>query len=263
MVKRLKLATRAFGAEPDLPDVAGLAEWIAEHRGKMADIVTYRLDQSLAPQLAAGIMMPCAGGKFFAARIRQCMSGINDNKAVGELHVDTPAIIEDAAGIVMQKKGAWCAIPAPHVLGITDTYYDDEDEWSDAICDAYRTIMREMRDTGITGHVLIADRIDHAELASLARQNVFFFAPAPCREDLATLMEFQRQVAIGKDQLQIVFDLMNEYTLQKIFITSTDRESINLALDHIDPDQVVAGGYCTEDCGKYWKDLVTAAVYER
>jgi hypothetical protein len=60
-----------------------------------------------------------------------------------------------------------------------------------------------------------------------------------------------------------VFDLMNEYTLQKIFITSTDRESINLALDHIDPDQVVAGGYCTEDCGKYWKDLVTAAVYER
>jgi hypothetical protein len=263
MVKRLKLATRAFGAEPGLPDVAGLAEWIAEHRGRMADIVTYRLDQSLAPQLDAGIMVPCAGGKFYAARIRQCMSDINDNKAVGELHVDTPAIIEDAAGIVMQKKGAWCAIPAPHVLGITDTYYDDKDEWSDAICDAYRTIMREMRDTGITGHVLIADRMDHAELASLARQNVFFFAPAPCREDLPALMEHQRQVAIGKDQVQMVFDLMNEYTLQKIFITSPDRESINLALDHLDPDQVVAGGYCTEDCGKYWKTLAADAFYER
>jgi hypothetical protein len=105
--------------------------------------------------------------------------------------------------------------------------------------------------------------MDYAELASLARQNVFFFAPAPDREDLATLMEFQRQVAIGKDHLQMVFDLMNEYTLQKLFITSPDRESINLALDHLDPDQVVAGGYCTDDCGEYWKTLVADAFYER
>jgi hypothetical protein len=56
---------------------------------------------------------------------------------------------------------------------------------------------------------------------------------------------------------------MNEYTLQKIFIISPDRESINLALDYLDLDQIVAGGYCTEDYGEYWKDLVTAAVYER
>ena len=40
-------------------------------------------------------------------------------------------------------------------------------------------------------------------------------------------------------------------------------QSINLACSHLDPDQIVAGGYCTEDCGEYWKDLVTAAVYER
>jgi len=263
MVKRHKLATRAFGAEPGLPDVAGLAGWVAEQRGREADIVTYLLDQSLAPQLDAEIITPCAGGKFYAGRIRQCMSGILDNKAVGELHVDTPAIVEDAAGIVVQKKGAWCAMPAPHLLGFVDTYYDDKDEWNDAICDAYRTIMRGMRDTGITGHVLIADRMDDAELASLARQSVFFFAPAPGREDLVSLMEHQRQVAVGKDQLQTAFGLMNEYTLQKIFIISPDRESINLALDYLDPDQIVTGGYCTEDCGEYWKDLVTAAVYER
>ena len=157
MVKQRKLATRAFGAEPGLPDVAGLAEWIAGHRGIEADIVTYRLDQSLAPQVSAEIQSPCAGGKFYADRIRQCITGINNNKAVGELHIDTPAIIEDAAGIVVQKKGAWCAIPAPRMLGITDAYYHDDDEWRAAICEAYGTIMRTMRDTGVAGHVLIAD----------------------------------------------------------------------------------------------------------
>lgn len=263
MIKRRNLATRAFGAEPGLPDVAGLAEWIAEHRGREADIVTYRLDQSLAPQVTVKIGIPCAGGKFYADRIRQCIAGIRDNRAVGELHVDTPAIIEDAAGIVVQKKGAWCAVPAPHVLGIEDAHYDDDDEWTAALSGAYRTLMRTMRDTGVTGHVLIADRIDDAELASLARQKTFFFAPVTDRDNLATLLEYQKQVAVTKDRLQTVFDLMNEYSVRKVFIIDPDPQSIKLALSHLDPDQVVAGGYCTENCTEYWKELVSQAIYER
>jgi len=261
MVKRRTLATRAFGAEPGLPDVAGLAAWIAEHRGREADIVTYRLDQSLAPQVIAAIGFPCAGGKFYADRIRQCITGIRDNKAVGELHINTPAIIEDAAGIVVQRKGAWCAIPAPRVLGIEDAHYGDEGEWSAAICDAYRTIMRTMRDTGVAGHVLIADRMDDAELASLATQKTFFFAPETDRENLAALMEYQQQVAVGKDQLKTLFDLTNEFTLRKVFIIDPDPAAIRLALTYLDPDQVVAGGYCTRESGEYWKDLVSSAEY--
>jgi hypothetical protein len=261
MVKRYKLATRAFGAEPGMPDVAALAEWIAEHRGTTADIITYRLDQSLAPQIEVGIMTPCAGGKFYADRIRQSISGISDNAAVGELHVDTPAIIEDAAGIVVQKKGAWCAMPAPRLLGITDEYYDDVYEWSDAICGVYRTIMRLMRDSGVAGNILICETIDDAELTALAGQKVFFFQPASDRESLASLMEHQRQIAVGKNHLETVFDLTEEYTIQKIFIIDPDPSSINLALSQLDPDQVVAGGYCLKECGEYWKTLAENAVY--
>jgi hypothetical protein len=261
MVKRLKLATRAFGAEPGMPDVAGLTEWIAKHRGITADIITYLLDQSISPQVSAEIGLPCAGGKFYADRVRQCMDGVRDNRAVGELHIDTPAIIEDAAGIVVQKKGAWCAVPAPHILGIEDAHYNDDEEWSAAICDAYRTIMRTMRDTGVAGHVLIAERMDHAELAALARQNVFFYAPAPAREDLAILMEYQKAVAVRKEQVQTVFDLTDEYTLRKIFIIDPDPAAIGLALSRLDPDQVVAGGYCIDESGEYWKDLVSSAEY--
>jgi hypothetical protein len=261
MVKRRTLATRAFGAEPGLPDVAGLAAWITEHRGREADIVTYLLDQSLAPQVTAAIGTPCAGGKFYADRIRQCIAGIRDSKAIGELHIDIPAIIEDAAGIVVQRKGSWCAIPAPRVLGIEDAHYGDEEEWSAAICDAYRTIMRTMRDTGVAGHILIADRMDDTELASLAGQKTFFFAPETDCENLAALMEYQQQVAVGKDQLKTLFDLTNEFTLRKVFIIDPDPAAIRLALTHLDPDQVVAGGYCTKESGEYWKDLVSSAEY--
>ncbi|HUT38608.1 MAG TPA: hypothetical protein VMW77_04810 [Methanoregula sp.] len=261
MAKRLQLTTRAFGAEPGVPDVAALATWIAEHRGMTADIVTYLLDQSLAPQLPAGIMSPCAGGRFYSTRIMECLVGIEGGKATGEIHLNPHAIIEDAAGIVVQKKGAWCALPAPHWLGIRDSYYHDEAEWNDAITGTYRELMRSMRDTGIRGHVLICDRLREPEIESLVRQNVFFFQPEPDREGLASLMEHQRQIAVGRDHIDTVLDLSSEYDLRKIIIIDPDQESIERALACLDPDQVSVGGYCTAACDDYWKNLVDAAVY--
>lgn len=261
MAKRMSLATRAFGAEPGKPDVAGLAAWVADNRGRVADVVTFLLDRSLAPQLPAGITTPCAGGTFYADRIRQCLYGLEGDLAVAEIHADPAAIAEDAAGIVVQQKGAWCAMPAPGLLGIRDGYYSDGDEWHDAICGAYRMLMRAMRDTGVAGHVLIADRIDEAELASLARQKVFFFQPELDRAGCAALLEHQAQIAAGKEAAAMVFELSAGYTLRKLFLLDPDRESIDLALSHLDPDQVVIGGYCTRDCGEYWKALADNALY--
>lgn len=261
MVKRLDLETRAFGAEPGIPDLAALTEWIAKHRGRLADITTYRLDQSLAPQIDAGIGTPCAGGKFYADRIRESIAGIAENRAMGELHADTPAVIEDAAGIVVQKKGAWCAMPAPHALGIKDTFYSDSDEWNEAICGTYKVLMRAMRDTGVTGHILISDRAEDAELVALAQQKVFFFSPEPDRETLSGMLEYQQQVAIRSNQLETLFDLMNEYTVRRIFLLDPDDNAVEKARNHFDPDQIIGAGYCTKECDTYWKDLVTKSVY--
>ena len=261
MAKRLKLSTRALGAEPGMPYVAALAAWIADHRGITADIITYLLDQSLEPQVSAGIMAPCAGGRFYKNRIMQCLLGVDGRKTTGEIGLDTYAISEDAAGIVLQKKSSWCAMPAPHVLGITDTYYDDESEWNDAITGTYRTLMRSMRDVGINGHVLICDTISEPEIASLVRQNVFFFQPKPDKESLARLLEYQRQIAVGSDQIETILDLSSEYDIRKIIIIDPGRESISHALSCLDPDQVSAGGYCMDLCENYWKNLVESAVY--
>ena len=130
MAKLHKLTTRAFGAEPGTPDVAQLSAWIAENRGTLADLTTFRLYQSLAPQLAAGIGHPCAGGKFCADHIRSSLLGVKEGRVTDEIAVHTEALVEDAAGIVVQKRNSWCALPAPHVLGLTDGYYCDDEEWS-------------------------------------------------------------------------------------------------------------------------------------
>jgi hypothetical protein len=261
MVKRLTLPTRAFGAEPGVPDIPALTKWVAEHRGMTADLLTYRIDQSLVPQISAGITAPCAGGKFYADRILSCLIGVTGRKAVDEIGVDTDAVFEDACAMVGQKKGVWCAMPAPHALGIVDTYYDDEDEWNDAITGAYRTIMRAMRDAGIAGHMIIGDVADDAEISGLAHPNVFFFFPKQNREILQCVLEHQRQVAVSKSALTTALDLRNEYDLHRIIVLDPDEEAIALALSHVDPDQIMAGGYCTEKCDTYWKSLVDAAFY--
>jgi len=261
MVKKRTIPTRSLGAEPGVVDIPMLASWVAEHRGKSGDLISFQLDQTLTPQLSAGVSIPCCGGKFYQDRIMECLIGIQNNQAVNEIGISTTSVIEDAVNIVAHKKGAWCALPAPHVLGINDTYYGDDDEWCDAITGVYRTLMRSMRDAGIAGHVLICDQVDDAEISALTRQKVFFFHPRPDRECLQTLLEYQRQVAVDTDHLDVVFDLSDEYDLHQVIVMNSDKESIALALSRLDPDQVMAGGYCTEGCEQYWKSVVDSAVY--
>lgn len=263
MGKRQKLATRALGAEPEKPDIAALSGWVAEHRGRTADITTYLLDRSLAPQIEAEIGMPCAGGKFYADRLLASIDGIVDRNAIRDLHADTPAVVEDAAGIVVQRKGAWCALPAPRVLAITDAYYGDTDEWSDAICGIYKTILRAMRDMGVFGHVVICDRATETECAALGGRKVFFFQPSPSRDDLMCLLEYQHRIAVGNNELPVLLGLMNEFTVGHVLLVDPDPHAIELARSHLDPDQITVAGYCTGDSGTYWKDLVVHAECER
>jgi hypothetical protein len=261
MKKRLKLATRAFGAEPGRPDIAVLAEWIAANRGTVADIITYLLDGSITPQVFAGIQAPCAGGRFYKKRIMGSLIGVKDGTAIDEIGLDPRTVSQDAAKIIIRKKGAWMAMPAPRLLGINDEYYHDQAEWHDAIAGAYRIIMRSMRDAGINGHVLISDLLSEPEITALSHQKVFFFQPNTDRAGLCCLLEHQQEVVVNKKTLDIVLDLNNEFDIRRVIIIDPDEESISRALSCLDPDHISAGGYCTDRCETYWKNLVETAVY--
>jgi hypothetical protein len=122
MVKQRTLPTRAFGTEPEVPDIPVLAEWVAKNLGKSGDLISFYLDQSLSVQLSSKITIPCAGGLFYKDRIMDSLTGIDRKTAVDEIAIKTEAVTKDARGIVSQKKNVWCAFPAPHALGITDSY---------------------------------------------------------------------------------------------------------------------------------------------
>ena len=259
--KQRSLISRAFGAEPVVPDIPALAEWVAGRRGLSGDLTTYLLAQSLFPQKEAGITIPCAGGKFLGNRILESIIGLDDHTIVTELAVHPDPVIADTLEIVATLRGVFFAMPAPHLLGLTDAYYHDEDEYADAITGAYRILMRSMRDAGCGGHVLICDHIEGPEVERLAGKKAFFFHPSPEREDLEILLEYQRQIAIPKNDLDMVPLLADEYDIAGIVIMDPDEPSIHSAREFLDPDKITAGGYCTEDCAKYWRSLKDSAVY--
>ena len=81
------------------------------------------LDRSLRPRIPAGITRPCAGGLFYRDRDRGSLCGLCDDVVTDDIGAENRDDKQDAGFITAQKKGTWCAIPAPHELGITDNGY--------------------------------------------------------------------------------------------------------------------------------------------
>lgn len=266
MAKLIPLPTRAFGAEPGIPDIAALAGWIAQHRGKAADLLAYQLEESLVPQLEAGITAPCAGGLFYRSRIVNDLAGLNSDRTavVGELGIEGQTLNTDAVMLSAIKKAVWCALPAPSALGLTDAVYGDEDEWGVALTSVYRRLMRNMRDAGTEGHVLIADSPGLWETSALARKNVFFFVPHASEKDLEILLECQRGIAVDPSRINVCITLAETYNISRIIIVDPDKDALSSAISAFDPDRIAAGGYCCADnCENYWRELVNSSVYPK
>ena len=205
------------------------------------------------------------GGSFFRERVACSLAGLNENmsKATGEVAYEGHMPATDAAALALKRKDLWFALPSPYALGIADAYYGDKDEWDEALFGAYRHMMRDMRDAGTKGHVLICEKALESELAALAQKRVFFFVPDASAEDLEILLEYQREVAVPAALVRDATKLAERYDLLKLDIMDPDTGAVATALSSFDPDRIAAGGYCKEACETYWKDLAGSAVYHK
>ncbi|MGA2934196.1 MAG: hypothetical protein ABSD81_03465 [Methanomicrobiales archaeon] len=261
MAKIRRVPVRSFGSETPQPTVPVLAEWVKERKGVAGDLTTYYLEESLRPQ--EGVDLPCPGGRIYLARILETFVGLEGETLTREPAVETALVEEDARWGAARKKGLWFSIPAPHLLGIRDEYYHDREEFCEGICTCYRQVMRAMRDSGAGGHILLGDDVHESEFEHLALRRTFFFYPDLAEEDLPVILEFQTSVAVPVSLLSTALDLLDEYDLRSLFIVDGKQEDILAAAEYLDPEQISFGGYCTEDCERYWKELVERAVIPR
>lgn len=241
-------------------DPADLARWVGQRRGRPGDLISYRIERELLPQIEAGLDTPCAGGGFYRPRWVGAILGIEENRITGEIGYDPESLLLDVRDLEGIRRDLWVAAPAPGGLGISDRYFLDAEEAGQSLYSAYRGMMRAMRDAGTAGHVLLCDEPSAAELEALAGRKVFFFCRARTRRALSLLLEYQQVVAVTPGALGIVAELMEEYEVQKIVLIDAAEGEIDLALRYKDREDLVCGGYCPGSCPGYWRSLVGRAT---
>ncbi|NLM29984.1 MAG: hypothetical protein GX216_06095 [Methanomicrobiales archaeon] len=261
MARRITIPVRSFGSEVGVPTVPELAGWLRDVRGEEVDLTTYRLARSLEAQ--EGVTIPAAGGLFYGERWREAFLGMEDGVLVDEPGVDPSTVIADAQYIHLRRKDAWFALPAPHMLGVRDAYIEDAEEFSGAVTAAYARLAREMRDAGVQGHVLIADRADEIELERLAAGKIIFFPRNLDGFDLELLLEYQGDLILPAAEAGRVPDLMDQFRVRRVILLDAEAGDLEATREFADPDMIEAGGYCEEDCPGYWRDLVGRAFIPR
>ncbi len=256
MGKKLTFPTRSFGSESAIPTPDVLAEWVSGRRGREGDLTTYHLEQTLLPQIDAKIDYACAGGLFYRSRLFEAFTGVADTCISGEIGCDSGRIADDADVCVQMKKCVWFCLPAPHDLGIRDEYYGDHDEAGHALYDTYKVLARSMRDRGIYGHVLAGTSVIPEEMEALCGKKTHFLTFNPTKDEIETILEFQRDIAVSSINVPEIIRAMDEFEVGTIILLDPTRESLLELLDHRDADTIMTGGYCPGDCSSYWDGLV-------
>jgi hypothetical protein len=261
MVRRVKIPVRSMGSEVEDPNVETLASWIAIHRGTEADLITYKLEESYRSQQV--VEHPAAGGCFYGSRILQALEGCSEGQLREEPAVRSSLLLEDGVYLALHRKGIWGSLPAPQLLEVNDAYFRNPEEFEAALCLCYQEILRTQRDAGMGGHILLSRDLREEELDRLSGPKVFFYLFQPNAESLGSLLEHQRDVAISPPHLPMIVDLMEEYEVRRLILLDPKEEDLTTALQYIDREMLMAGGYCTSECSTYWNTLAERAYVKR
>ena len=246
MVKKIRFPTISIGSEPDQPDLGELAGFVRSHRGSEGDLITFYLVRSLSAQTGSGISSPCGGGLFYMPRLEASILCTPDG-----FHHDSSEIAADAEIMFLTAGPVKAALPAPHLVpGSPDP--DDEERYAD-YCDEYACLLRDMRDTGITGHFLHAQRVFPIEIERLASRKNSFIIPDGGEEVQRELLEFQHTITLTNSRLPLLDGIIDQYDVRGVTIINPDRDGFRIAMQYFDIDQISAGGYGTGQESDYWK----------
>lgn len=257
-MKKIPVRTRAFGAEAGAPEACDLARMLPARRGIGGDILSFQLERSLA--LQEGIDLPCAGGLFYGERLLECLAGVEGRRVTGEVGVEPSAVLEDVRFLVRRQKGVRFALPAPSLLKLEDACYGDPDEMEGDVIRAFRLLIREMRDAGAGGHVLIAERVVDTELEGLAGKKVVFFPKVRDVSCLEALLEHQGLLPLDPGALSRLEALAERYEVRELSLLHPTPENLTAAATYFDPEEITAGGYTAEGEEDRWA-LLRAGAY--
>jgi len=227
--------TIAYGGEPDTPDVSEIGAFLREKKEyttRYFDLISYQLVTQIQAEKEAGIEGIGSGGLFIKPRIDETLHYGE------EWYLADPTWCMHDAELVhhLAKYSNYC-MPAPDAPPP-----ENEAESFYSLCEQYRALMREMRDAGVHGHVLIATHVDEIICEELiGRRTSVFLTRDSRKEDIECLLEYQRTIALYDSSM--LESLLDQYSITTVSLIDPTSNDLQTATDLMDREKIWIGGY--------------------
>lgn len=257
MNKRRSLPVWSFGGEEPDPDVPTLAAWTGRQKGGVCDLLSFKVECSLKDQ--SGLDRPAYGGSYYADRMYDSIGGIRSGFLREEPWIRPEYICDDASRAVSLSRKVWAVLPSPLQLKIEDGVFHDREEYESALCNMYRLLMREIRDAGVYGTIIVGDQFSSLERELLPGRRVFLHSLSGSSQAISGILEVQSSLSLPARRLSVIPDLLDEYEIRALTVIDGTEKNFSGLLSYFDPEDLTAGGLSSGGGRKYWEGVSSHA----
>ncbi|WAI00754.1 hypothetical protein [Methanogenium organophilum] len=250
MKKRRNLPVWSFGGEEPDPNLSVLAAWAGRQKGASCDLLSFKVEHSLQDQI--GLDRLAYGGMFYADRMRESIGGIRSGFLREEPWTSPDSLRDDAARASAISRNVWAVLPSPLHLKIDDGIYSDREEYESALCRMYGLLMREIRDAGVYGTIIIGEQFSALEREMLPGRRVRLHSLSGTSRALSGILEVQNSLSLSAKRLIILPDLLDEYEIRSVSVIDGTEKDFAGLLSYFDPGDITAGGFSLAGGKKYW-----------
>ncbi len=256
MNKRRNLPVWSFGGKNDT-DVPTLAAWAGRQKGGVCDLLSFKVECSLKDQ--SGLDRLAYGGMSYADRMYDSIGGIRSGFLREEPWMRPEYLLDDASRAVSLSRKVWAVLPSPLHLKIEDAIFHDREEYESSLCSMYKLLMREMRDAGIYGPVIVGEQFSSVESELLPGRRVLLHSLSGGSKAISGILEVQNYLSLPAHRLSVIPDLLDEYDLRSLTVIDGTEKDFSGLLSYFDPGDLTAGGLSSGGGREYWEDVSSHA----
>ncbi|HJJ90149.1 MAG TPA: hypothetical protein O0Y05_03840 [Methanocorpusculum sp.] len=258
-MRNLSFRVRSLGSEkPVVSEIGVLDDWIQQHVGIAADLITWEMETTLRAQVS-DVRYPAAGGMWYGNRILAAFPNVSEKRIFCEFDLHMDDIFADCMAAGKIQKGVWWSVPSPQELNLIDDYFEDEAIAFEEVVNAMTRLFRFMRDMGAVGHILLYNDVpDPIDQEQFFGKHFLRYVPDAFLEEL---LEIQRDLILSADAVSRIPELLDCYSIRHVYVTDPTVEALIEVCHLVDPEDVFCAGIAPRMIQEaYWRHLSNLRV---
>ena len=115
--------------------------------------------------------------------------------------------------------------------------------------------MREMRDAGIYGSIIIGEQFSSIERELLPGRRVLLHSLSGSSRSVSGILEVQNSLSLPAHRLSVIPDLLDQYEIRSLTVIDGTEIDFSGLLHYFDPEDLTAGGISSGGGKEYWEGV--------